>query len=192
MNEAYIGLEKDICNEIRDWSAYALEEKSHHFNGFSPCPYAQKAWEDNRVSIVFKSSSSYQPLYDVISQFEDTQDVVLLVDLFYSHSKVFHQKLEQVNEDIAEGGFIDKDIWVMGFHPEDEPNELIDDGTFDQQVDTLYAMIFVQRLSKLQEASQKLAALGYYDGYTGNYSLFEKRTEVYRRLKDGQKAHISA
>ena len=191
MNEAYIGLEKDICNEIRAWSAYALEEKSSHFNGFSPCPYAQKAWEDNRVSIVFKSSASYQPLYDVISQFEDTQDVVLLVDLFYPHSKVFHQKLEQVNEDIAEGSFKDKDIWVMGFHPEDEPNELIDDGTFDQQVDTLYAMIFVQRLSKLQEASQKLAALGYYDGYTGNYSLFEKRTEVHRRLKDGQKAYIS-
>jgi len=184
MNEAYIELEKDICNEIRDWSAYALEEKSPHFNGFSPCPYAQKAWEDNRVSIVFKSSASYQPLYDVISQFEDTQDVVLLVDLFYPHSKSFHQKLEQVNEDIAEGGFIDKDIWVMGFHPEDEPNELIDDGTFDQQVDTLYAMIFVQRLSKLQEASQKLAALGYYDRYTGNHSIYEKRIEMYRRLKD--------
>ena len=184
MNEAYIGLEKDICNEIRDWSAYALEEKSPQFNGFSPCPYAQKAWEDNRVSIVFKSSASYQPLYDVISQFEDTQDVVLLVDLFYPHSKSFHQKLEQVNEDIAEGGFIDKDIWVMGFHPEDEPNELIDDGTFDQQVDTLYAMIFVQRLSKLQEASQKLAALGYYDRYTGNHSIYEKRIEMYRRLKD--------
>ena len=47
MNEAYIGLEKDICNEIRDWSAYALEEKSPHYNDFSPCPYAKKAWEDN-------------------------------------------------------------------------------------------------------------------------------------------------
>ena len=188
MNEAYIGLEKDICNEIRDWSAYALEEKSSQFNGFSPCPYAKKAWEDNKVSIVFKYSASYQPLYDLISRFEDTQDVVLLVDLSYSHSKPFHQKLEQMNEDIAKGLFKDKDLWVMGFHPEDETNELIDDGTFEPHVEVTYAMVFVQRLSKLQEASQKLAALGYYDRYTGNYDtseIREKRAELYRRLKNG-------
>ena len=40
----------------------------------------------------------------------------------------------------------------MGFHPEDETNELIDDGTFEPHVEVTYAMVFVQRLSKLQEA----------------------------------------
>ena len=189
MNEAYIGLEKDICNEIRDWSAYALEEKSPHYNDFSPCPYAKKAWEDNKVSIVFKYSESYQPLYDLISLFEDTSDVVLLIDLFYPALNLFHQKLEQVNEDISKGRFKDKDIWVMGFHPEDETNELIDDGTFEPHVEVTYAMIFIQRFGKLHEASEKLSSLGYYDRYTGNYDISnirEKRAELYRRLKDGR------
>ena len=28
--------------------------------------------------------------------------------------------------------FNQKDIWIMGFHPDDDVNELIDDGTFDR------------------------------------------------------------
>jgi len=188
-NESYLGLEKEICNEIRDWSAYALEEKSPHYNDFSPCPYAKKAWEDNKVSIVFKYSASYQPLYNLISLYEDnTSDVVLLIDLFYPALNIFHQKLTQMNDDISKGRFKDKDIWVMGFHPEDETNELIDDGTFEPHVDVTYAMVFIQRLGKLHEASEKLSSLGYYDRYTGNYDISrirEKRAELYRRLKDG-------
>ena len=189
-NESYLGLEKEICDEIRDWSAYALEEKSPHYNDFSPCPYAKKAWEDNKVSIVFKYSASYQPLYNLISLFEDnTSDkVVLLVDLEYPNSDYFHTHLFELNDSIADGDFGDRDLWLMGFHPEDETNELIDDGTFEPHVETSYAMIFIQRLGKLHEASEKLSSLGYYDRYTGSYdisSIREKRAELYRRLNDG-------
>tara|TARA_R110000822_G_scaffold19800_8_gene64301 strand:+ start:1203 stop:1781 length:579 start_codon:yes stop_codon:yes gene_type:complete len=187
-NESYLGLEKEICDEIRDWSAYALEEKSPDFNGFSPCPYAKNTWEDHKVSIVFKYSASYQPLYNLISLFDDTSDLVLLVDLKYPDSDYFHTHLFELNDAIADGDFGDKDLWLMGFHPEDEANELIDDGTFEPHVETSYAMIFIQRLAKLHEASEKLASLGYYDRYTGNYdisSIREKRSELYGRLKNG-------
>ena len=49
-------------------------------------------------------------------------------------------------------------------------------------------MIFVQRLSKLQEAADKLNKNGYYDSYEGEYNAFdiyEKRRDLYRRLKNG-------
>lgn len=188
MNELHLGLEKDICNEIRDWSAYALEPKSPDFNGFSPCPYAKKAWEEDKVSVIFKRTTSYEPLYSLLSKFEDTCDVILLVDLEYPNSDYFHTHLFELNDSIADGDFGDRDLWLMGFHPEDETNELIDDGTFEPHVETSYAMIFIQRLAKLHEASEKLASLGYYDRYTGNYdisSIREKRAELYRRLNDG-------
>ena len=63
---------------------------------------------------------------------------------------------------ISEGGYVQKDVWVMGFHPYDDPNELIDDNTFSESVNEPYSMIFVQRLSKLQESSDKIKKLGYY------------------------------
>jgi hypothetical protein len=72
--------------------------------------------------------------------------------------------------------------------PEDDANDFIDDGTFEPHVNTPYAMTFVQRLSKVQEAADKLKQMGYYDAYLEEYNasdLFEKRETLYRRLKNG-------
>ena len=81
--------------------------------------------------------------------------------------------------------FIDEDIWVMGFHPADETNETIDDGSFEPIVQQEYAMIFVQRLKKLQESANKLQKLGYYKYYFGDNNaphVFELRQHFYDKL----------
>ena len=49
-------------------------------------------------------------------------------------------------------------------------------------------MIFVQRLSRLHEAAEKLKGTGYYDQYNSKYNAEEMhgfRESYYRRLKDG-------
>ena len=79
-----------------------------------------------------------------------------------------------------------KDIWIMGFHPDDDVNELIDDGTFTNLVKEEYALIFVQRLTKLQESANKLKKLGYYDKYYNEYNvedIYEQRQQYYNNLK---------
>jgi hypothetical protein len=56
-------------------------------------------------------------------------------------------------------------------------------------VEDEYAMIFVQRLSKVQEAADKLAKKGYYDNYLEEYNaeeIFQKREDLYRRLRQWQ------
>ena len=45
---------KDIKKEIRDWSRHALEVPNPDFNNLPPCPYAQAAWQEDKVEIVFK------------------------------------------------------------------------------------------------------------------------------------------
>jgi hypothetical protein len=100
----------------------------------------------------------------------------------------FHDYNDGLNDAIARGIFGDRNLWVMGFHPEDEANDFVDDGTFEPQVEASYAMTFVQRLTKVQEAADKLKKMGYYDAYLEEYNaseLFEKRETLYRRLKDG-------
>ena len=187
-HDFYIDDERLICDEIRAWSAYALEKPNPFFNNLPACPYAKKAWAENRVAIIFKYGGN-QALYSTLDGFNDAFDVVILVDRNYSDDPDgFHDYLDQVNEAISAGIFGQRDLWVMGFHPEDDENEFVDDGTFEPQVDTSYAMIFVQRLSKVQEAADKLKQLGYYDQYLEEYDaaeLFEKREQLYRRLKNG-------
>jgi len=191
MNLAFYNqpIEKAIVEEIMQWSADALEKPSPHFNNLPPCPYARSAWLDNKVSILFKYEPSYPVLYSCISRFDDVFDLAIIIDTNPDEdSDAFHEYLDQLNDVIANGMFIDKDIWLMGFHPADEPSDFVEEVVFDRDIDTAYSMIFVQRLSKLQESADKLDKKGYYDSYDGEYNasdIYEKRTKLYRRLKNG-------
>jgi hypothetical protein len=183
--------EKDICAEIRAWSAYALEKKSPFFNDLPPCPYAKKAWLEGRVAIIFKYGGS-QCFYSALAEFSDALDLIIIVDRNIKQSPDdFHEYLAQVNNAISVGVFVDRDLWVMGFHPEDDANDFIDDGTFEPHVNTPYGLTFIQRLSKVQEAADKLKEMGYYDQYLEEYNaeeLFKQREDLYRRLKNGNES----
>lgn len=183
--------EREIFEEIRAWSAHALERKSPYFNDLPPCPYAKKAWQDGRVSVIFKYGGT-QCLLNVLTGWSDVFDLVLIVDRNTRETpEQFHDYLDALNDAISRGIFEDRDLWVMGFHPEDDANDFIDDGTFEPHVNTPYAMIFVQRLSKVQQAADKLKEMGYYDAYLEEYNaseLFQKREALYRRLKNGDES----
>ena len=183
----YTGLEKDVSEEIRDWSLHTLEKPNSAYNNFPACPFAATAWKNNKVGTVFKYDASFQPLYSIISAYDDQLELVILIDLDYElDEEKFHVHLENLNEAISDGIFIDKDMYLMGFHPETESNELLDNATFETKVDTLYAMIFIQRLSLLCKSSEKLLSKGYYNRESGNYDIdgiLTKRNEFYRRMK---------
>jgi|TARA_R110000803_G_scaffold203006_1_gene268387 hypothetical protein len=183
------GIEKEICQEIQEWSQGIVEKANPYFNNLPSCPYARKAWREDKISFLFKKDGGFQDLYTAISSFNDELDIVMLVDLaFEKDSEAFHEYLENLNDVISEGMFIDKDIWLMGFHPSDEENDYIDDSTFMNAVEKEYAIIFIQRLSKLQESADMLVEKGYYDQYRKEYdadAIFQKREKFYRRLKDG-------
>ncbi|MCP3704847.1 MAG: hypothetical protein GY954_18190 [Alteromonas sp.] len=181
--------EKAIVEEILQWSETALEKPSPQFNNLPPCPYARKALMDEKVAILFKYDDSYQVLYSCISQFDDNFDLAIIVDVHNDKSAYdFHEYLESLNEAISNGMFIDKDIWVMGFHPDDDVSETAQETAIEAITDTEYSMIFVQRLTVLQEAADKLDKKGYYDSYDSECiasDIYNRRVELYRRLKNG-------
>ena len=121
--------------------------------------------------------------------FPDPLDLCILVDLKYEEDPDdFHYYLDRVNEAIADGIFIDRDIWVMGFHPDDDVDEEAFDQNFEVTNDTLYAMTFIQRLSKLEESANTLRQKGYYDFYKDHpdaKDIWDTRRKFYRRLKNG-------
>lgn len=182
-------VESAIVEELMQWSKEVLEKPSPYFNNLPPCPYAKQAWFEGKVAILFKYENNYQTLYNTIALFDDNFDLAIIVDLGNKkNSEEFHEYLEHLNEVISQGMFIDKDVWVMGFHPDDEANDFVEDVQFDPVTDVEYAMIFVQRLSKLQVAADKLDKKGYYDIYNKEYDakeLYAQREKLYRRLKNG-------
>ena len=185
------GLERSVVQEIKDWSTHALEQTNPSFNDLPACPYAEKAWKEDRVAFSFLYEESSQALTTLLSTFDGSKDVVILVDFsFEEDTEAFHQSLERVNWAISEGCYIQKDLWVMGFHPFEDPNELIDDNTFSPAVNEPYAMIFIQKLSELQEASDKLREAGYYEAYSQDYgisSMRRKRQKTHMRLENGNR-----
>ena len=191
MNLEFFGnpLERKIVSEIFRWTEDVLSKENELFNGLPPCPYAEKAWQEGKAAILFKYENNYQCLYSTISRYDDNLDVVIIVDMNNRKTpQEFHSYLDSLNTAISEGIFIDKDIWVMGFHPEDDPSDFAQVVDFEPSTHVEYSLIFVQRLSKLQESAYKLKKAGYYDTYDTNYNVedvYLRRETLYRRLKNG-------
>ena len=177
-----------VVKEIKGGSKYVLEPRNPEFNGIPACPYARAAWEDNKVDIVFKEEKSYELLSDTLENWDDSKDLVIIVDTdFIKREDRFHEYNDIINKRISKNTYKDKDLWVMGFHPDDDEQELLDSEEFEPETDIEYALVFVQRLSKLEQAAEKLRSVGYYEQYFKEYDvepMYKLRNKFYRRLQD--------
>ena len=91
-----------IKKEIRDWSRYALEVPNPDFNNLPACPYAQAAWQENKVEIIFKEENSYQSVFDTLKNWSDNKDLVIVVDTFFiENDDSFHHYLDRINKCIC-------------------------------------------------------------------------------------------
>lgn len=179
-----MSLENSIKNEIRSWSEETLEKPNENYNNMPACPFAKRAWADDRVGFIFKKDESFDVLFEAIYGWDNSKDVIILIDFNYLNVDDLYQFMDILNQSLSEDGI---DMFVMGFHPESDENELLEN-SLEMTNDNSYAMIFLQRLTKLQEASNLLRDKGYYDvcqDYYENEPLYELRAELYRRLKDG-------
>ena len=174
-----------MISVLQDWINDELSTPNKDTNNLPLCPYAKKAWATNKVGFSFKYDQDWQTLYTLISTWDDNKDVVILIDFCPLPLDEMDEFLDKINHAISQGIFINKDMFLMGFHPEDEGNELLDN-EFESTVETPYGMVFLQRLSKLQEASDALRVKGYYKIAQQYYDadfLYKQRQDFYRRLK---------
>tara|TARA_R110000824_G_scaffold263196_1_gene451860 strand:- start:591 stop:1163 length:573 start_codon:yes stop_codon:yes gene_type:complete len=182
----YTREEQKIIFEIKKWSEESLETSNKNFNGLAACPKAKNAWKEDKVGFVFKNAPDYQDLYTVVSCYPSNFDMVIVVDTcFKEEAKDFHTFISGFNEAIGEGMFINRNAWVVGFHPDDGGNALLKSSLFPTSTSKEYAVMLVQPLSLLQETSEKIEPLGYYKGYEDEYnadSILQNRKDLYRRL----------
>ena len=75
--------EEKICEEIRAWSKHALEIANPSYNNLPSCPYAKKAWSDNKVGFAFKRDQDYKIIHAIIENYNDNKDLIIAIDLDY-------------------------------------------------------------------------------------------------------------
>ena len=186
---------QQIIEDVRLWSKNFLEVPNIHLGGVPACPFAKKAWADNKVWIAVKTKhSTYKKeLNDCIKNLDfSKKDILIFCDPYYSYSP---DELHLATEDYNEW-YNRKDIYFMSFHPSnpatvDEQEFLVSPtdeiGETPDYPDYKYSMMLVQKFSQLQQASDKLHKQGYYKLWPDEYyrDVVVSRDNKYKKINGG-------
>ena len=186
---------QQIIEDVRLWSKNYLEVSNVHLGGLPACPFARKAWTDNKVWIAVKTKhSTYKKeLNDCLKNLDFTKkEILIFCDPYYSYSP---DELHLATEDYNEW-YNRKDIYFMSFHPSNPATieeqqflvspsaELLEDDTYPEHK---YSMMLIQKFSQLQEASDKLHKQGYYSQWPKGYyrDVVVSREDKYKKINGG-------
>jgi len=153
-----------IADDLREWSMNVLEVPNEHLDGLPACPYAKKAWQDNKVKIV-ETKNIYKETLRQCTEFTDNRyEVVVCASFTIPNMQEFSTWCEERNNLLAK-----QDLHIMGFHPEFGAEEaeldFLYEHSWESSVKDEYCMVFIQSLSQVDDASLKLEKLDYYKVY---------------------------
>jgi len=153
-----------VVEEIKRWSREVIERPSEFFNGLAPCPYAKASWINNRVAVDFGGSDRVE--WHTQNWDDNTDLVIVVIESGWDFDKI-EPWCERQNKTMA-----DLDFTLMPF----VPGEGIGTGQPDDEacdweplIEEDYAMVFVQRLSEVNNASESLERSGYYKNCTAEF-----------------------
>jgi uncharacterized protein YwgA len=142
----------EITKEVRDWSKEVLETEN------PVCPYAKKTWENNKANIIISNNIYWKDLYKKATNFPNEYDVVIYCDFNVDlHVDIFNDRINLLNT-----FFTQHNLWFMGFHQEHQEKSVVEQDHFEPHFEDSYNMIFMQKLDKLNKASETLEKIGYY------------------------------
>lgn len=151
-----------IESDLKDWSEKVLEVPNPHLNGMPACPYARKAWMDNKVKVIETPDVLLSALLNrhLIGEY----DLIIVASFTMPDNETMQLTIEQYNELAAY-----EDLHFMLFHPEygaDEAElDFLYDHNWQSSLDKEYCMVFIQSLSQVDDASKQLEKKGYYSTF---------------------------
>lgn len=146
-----------ITDALYKWLTEFVEIPNKLLGNWPPCPYARKARLDNNFSITFANH------YDLDNAITDAKTLLTSKDIVvicFDHKIVSAEYIQQFVRDINKI-LMQEDFVIL----EDHPNipEFINGVCMNFKG---CGLLLVQRLSKLQNASQQLQSKGYYHNWT--------------------------
>jgi hypothetical protein len=158
---------KEIKAEVIAWLKTFVEKPNNLLGGWAPCPYARQARVNNKIQIEFSETILLEAAVkdnlflldeDPIDGSEPEKDVLVIC---FDHKDITPDELTEVVEKLNRELMPD-DYVILEDHPEEAEDQV-------NSVDMRFGkcgLLLVQRLSKLNEASDKLKDKGYYDNWS--------------------------
>jgi len=175
-----------VVAEIQRWSQDVLQIPSDHFGGLPPCPYAQAAWANNKVRVDF---GGVETVLHHTQNWDDRNELVIVVlgmdvDLGSIEPWCDYQNDMLAKQDFALMPFVPDQESVTTGQPDEELT------AWEPIVEDEYAMVFVQRLSDVNEASESLEHSGYYKNCTAEFLKYiHDRRERERNARKQEEDH---
>jgi hypothetical protein len=156
--------------DVINWITGFVEKPNPLLNGWAPCPYARRARVDGRIRIEVGTTPT-QDLTRIAQEDFSQLDVVVLI---YDPEIYDVDKLRKEWQEIQHSILDSKGLFVLEDHPsevEQVRGVCMNQGT--------WALLFVQQLSKLEDAAKQLAHKGFYHDWPEDYlsQLFEGRQD---------------
>jgi HPt (histidine-containing phosphotransfer) domain-containing protein len=146
--------QQQIQQQLEAWLADFVEKPNPMLNGWAPCPYARRARVTNRFDIQFADPQDLvTAIQAAAKQLHDRDVVAVCVD----PKKISAEELEHVVE-AQNQQLMPQDVLLLEDHP--DAVEIINGVHMNFGA---CAIVFVQQLSKINEASEQLKQSGYYD-----------------------------
>ena len=145
-----------IYRDIEEWIFTFLSEPNSVFGDLSPCPFAKKAWLENKVKVIEVKTKLETEVKQSINNWPKDLEVVLFV---MNPRVTTPDYLENVCNKYSDEKFV-----LLSDHPDRE--EKVKDVLLNQGK---YALVFIQLKKQLEEARQVLKQQGYYKNFTKEY-----------------------
>ena len=158
--------------------------------GFPACPFAAKWRKDGKLRIeVRPDKTKYEKhLTALLKDWNKKHhDILIFCDPYFDqyNEEQFQEKIDFYNKTYNK-----RDVYFMGFHPNNPANsedqEFLVDPTDDckYETDLGYSMMLIQKFKQLYDASCKLHKIGYYKKWPAEYydEVVKTRQEAYEKL----------
>lgn len=159
-----INTKTNIKSELINWIKTFVEKPNPLLGDWAPCPYARKARVNNKIHIELAETHLLEAavldnifwLDDTTGEWVDTNKDVIVIA--FDHNEITVDELSEFVDTMNDKLF-EKDIIILEDHPNakaDKVNDVV--MNFGK-----CGLLLMQRLSKLNEASEQLKEKGYYD-----------------------------
>jgi len=144
--------------EIEQWIMAFVEKPNPLLNNWPPCPYARQARVNNLIDI---RQGCFNPIDDLKQASLDNYDVAVYV---YGPERWPAEEFNQLVEIVNVSYLAQRGLIALADHPDDV--EMVNGVAMNQGT---YAIVFLQRLDKLDESARQLASKGFYNGWDEEY-----------------------
>jgi len=150
--------EKELRQDLISWMTDFVEKPNSLLGDWAPCPYARQARQKNKIDIQFAEPKLlHWTIRKNLPNLETFDAIIIALD----HNLVDATDLATLCNDWNENWLMPKDYVVLEDHPHVEENVNGVHMNFGK-----CALVILQKLSKLNEASTKLKEKGYYDQWS--------------------------